>query len=243
MARRKTLFDDLLDLFERLSYLYVLYLFLLWFIDRSSFWRWVIYGIIFFVVLFAVIYWRKRVRMGMGAQWLSDRELIQMLRGKTPTEFEDYVADLFSRLGYKIEVTGGSHDRGVDVIAEKNGIKHYIQCKKFYRWEVRVGDVRDFYGSIADHLANGKGYFITTNKFTLEAEQFAEDKPIELVDSFKIIKYIRMVEGNQKESAIENKSKICPKCGANLVERVGKYGKFYGCSNYPKCQYTENIKK
>jgi len=33
----------------------------------------------------------------------------------------------------------------------------------------------------------------------------------------------------------------CPKCGANLVERQGRFGKFIACSNYPKCKYTENI--
>ena len=31
---------------------------------------------------------------------------------------------------------------------------------------------------------------------------------------------------------------ICPKCGGNLVLRTGKYGNFYGCSNYPKCKFT-----
>lgn len=31
---------------------------------------------------------------------------------------------------------------------------------------------------------------------------------------------------------------ICPLCGANLVLRKGKYGKFYGCSNYPQCRFT-----
>ena len=31
---------------------------------------------------------------------------------------------------------------------------------------------------------------------------------------------------------------ICPKCGGNLVMRTGKYGTFYGCSNYPKCKFT-----
>lgn len=31
---------------------------------------------------------------------------------------------------------------------------------------------------------------------------------------------------------------ICPKCGGNLVRRTGKYGNFYGCSNYPKCKFT-----
>lgn len=31
---------------------------------------------------------------------------------------------------------------------------------------------------------------------------------------------------------------ICPRCGGNLVLKNGKHGSFYGCSNYPKCQYT-----
>ena len=33
-------------------------------------------------------------------------------------------------------------------------------------------------------------------------------------------------------------SGICPKCGGRLVERRGKYGPFYGCSNYPRCRFT-----
>lgn len=33
-------------------------------------------------------------------------------------------------------------------------------------------------------------------------------------------------------------SGICPQCGGNLVIRDGKYGRFYGCSNYPNCKFT-----
>ncbi len=138
--------------------------------------------------------WRNRRRSIAGEKWRSDRELLHGLRSMKPPEFEDYIAGLFNRLGYKTEATGGSHDEGVDVIAEKDGIKHYIQCKKFITSTVNVGAVRDFYGAIADHLTRGKAYFITTNKFTLEAERFAQDKPIELIDSYKLIKYIRSVE-------------------------------------------------
>jgi len=35
------------------------------------------------------------------------------------------------------------------------------------------------------------------------------------------------------------KNGICPKCGNALVERNGKYGKFIGCSHYPKCKYIK----
>lgn len=34
---------------------------------------------------------------------------------------------------------------------------------------------------------------------------------------------------------------ICPRCGKPLVLRNGKYGQFYGCSEYPKCKFTKHI--
>ncbi len=34
---------------------------------------------------------------------------------------------------------------------------------------------------------------------------------------------------------------LCPKCGAPMVERTGKNGRFYGCSRYPACKGTRNI--
>lgn len=33
-------------------------------------------------------------------------------------------------------------------------------------------------------------------------------------------------------------SGICPECGGTLVRHTGKYGGFYGCSNYPRCRFT-----
>ena len=152
---------------------------------------------------------------------------------------EEYIADLFSKLGYKTKVTGGAYDEGVDVVAEKDGIEHYIQCKKFITSEVSVGAMRDFYGAIADHLAKGKAFFVTTNKFTEEASRFAEGKPIELIDEFKLIKYIRQA-GKDIDVNIPESQK-CPECGSKLVEKDGRYGKFYGCSNYPKCKFTKNL--
>ncbi len=140
-------------------------------------------------------------------------------------------------MGYETRTVGGSGDGGIDVEAEKEGVVHYIQCKKFINRRVDVGSVRDFYGAIADKTGKGKGYFITTNVFTLDAERFAEDKPIELVDRFKLMEYIKLA--GSKEGEI--KADICPKCKGFLNKRSGKYGDFMGCSNYPKCKYTEKI--
>lgn len=188
---------------------------------------------------------KNSIKFKKGEKWRSDRDKLTWLRGLSPKEFEDYVAELFNRLCYKTHAVGGPNDGGVDVIAEKDGKKHYIQCKKYFKKrEVRVGEVRDFYGALADKLANGKGYFITTSKFTLPAEQFADDKPVELVDGNRLLEYIKLAGPTEDEDSNEEKNtniNNCPRCSGDLVKRSGKYGEFMGCSNYPKCKYTKVI--
>jgi DNA topoisomerase-1 len=43
-----------------------------------------------------------------------------------------------------------------------------------------------------------------------------------------------------KINHVEKVGRPCPKCGnGELILRYGRYGKFVGCSNFPKCRYTE----
>ena len=54
-------------------------------------------------------------------------------------------------------------------------------------------------------------------------------------------------DDDQKKQHIEaikdrTEGNVCPFCNSSLVERKGKFGAFYGCSGYPKCKYTRNIK-
>lgn len=41
----------------------------------------------------------------------------------------------------------------------------------------------------------------------------------------------------------EKVGEVCPECGGELVYRVGRYGKFISCANFPKCRYTRQIDK
>jgi len=34
---------------------------------------------------------------------------------------------------------------------------------------------------------------------------------------------------------------VCPDCGADMVLREGKYGRFYGCIHYPQCEGAHGI--
>ena len=45
----------------------------------------------------------------------------------------------------------------------------------------------------------------------------------------------------KKENMIQETDKICPKCGSPIIERFGRFGKFYACSKFPECKYTESI--
>lgn len=31
---------------------------------------------------------------------------------------------------------------------------------------------------------------------------------------------------------------LCPQCGGEMIRRKGKFGEFYGCSNFPRCRGT-----
>lgn len=44
------------------------------------------------------------------------------------------------------------------------------------------------------------------------------------------------------QSEFEQEFFSCPKCGEKLVKKTGKFGPFIGCSNYPQCSYTRNLK-
>lgn len=214
----------------------------LWLTDKNQFYIYLSIIVLLFVVVIWILIKIKKQRFNDIYNWHSDTELLEKLRAMHPNQFEDYITDMYSRLGYDAEQVGGAYDGGIDVIATKDGIKHYIQCKKYITSKVGVSETRDFYGAMAGKLANGKGIFITTNVFSTEAEKFAEDKPIELIDGSDLIKLIRLAKKeNEVVVSIKTETKKCPKCEGALIERSGKFGKFLGCSNYPKCTHTEKI--
>jgi micrococcal nuclease len=57
--------------------------------------------------------------------------------------------------------------------------------------------------------------------------------------TFKRQKYNDRSQPAKKSITVEK----CPAegCGGNLVKRNGKFGAFYGCSNYPDCRYSRSI--
>ncbi len=67
-----------------------------------------------------------------NARRLRDRLRGRELDGMEGHEFERFCADLLKRHGFQeVEVTKGSGDFGVDVLAEKDGVTYAVQCKRY----------------------------------------------------------------------------------------------------------------
>ncbi len=60
--------------------------------------------------------------------------------------------------------------------------------------------------------------------------------------------YTRSLDEGEEEAAAKEGPQVvegrrCPECGADLVIRQSRYGRFIGCSAYPKCRFVEPLEK
>ena len=122
-------------------------------------------------------------------------KLRRKLQECTPDFFEESVVDLLWAMGYggshgERERLGKSGDGGVDGVIRQDPLglnKVYIQAKRFAD-DNRVGrpSIQQFFGSLSS-LGADRGVFITTSRFTKEAEREAENyKNIILIDGIRL---------------------------------------------------------
>ena len=45
---------------------------------------------------------------------------------------------------------------------------------------------------------------------------------------------------HMEKKELERTGETCPECGSELVYRIGRYGKFVSCINFPTCRYTKS---
>lgn len=74
--------------------------------------------------------------------------------------------------------------------------------------------------------------------YSIEEIDFIYNKLLNATSKISEKKHIQKIKQTQSQL----RECVCPRCGGQLVERDGKYGKFWGCSNYPKCTFTLNKK-
>src|SRR5438874_4199120 len=154
--------------------------------------------------------------------------------------FEDLLGEAYRRQGYKVEETlGGGADGGVDLILGRDANVTLVQCKRWKDKPVPVQTVRELYGIVHDRHANG-AKVVATTAFTPDAIAFANNKPIELVDSNALLRLLRIVQTSGKivmpAPEHDHLTPDCPRCGARMVIKEAKRGpnaggRCCGCPN------------
>ena len=96
-------------------------------------------------------------------------------------DFEYFCADLLRKKGFQeVEVTKGSGDYGIDILAQKDGVTYGIQCK-CYATPVGVKAVQEAYAG-RDYYECMVGVVLTNQYFTTPAVEVAKKLKIMLWD-------------------------------------------------------------
>ncbi len=141
--------------------------------------------------------------------WRSWREeLLDIVRGVEPDAFERLCQRVLRESGFtKVEVTGRSGDGGIDGagVLRVNLLSFHVrfQCKR-YTGSVGAGAIRDFRGAMVGRA--DKGLFITTGRFTKEAEREAvrDGAPaIDLIDGLELCDLLKKLELGVKMESVE----------------------------------------
>lgn len=129
----------------------------------------------------------------------SYESILDTILSKTPSAFERIVTELLQKMGYGDgKVTQLSRDGGIDAIIKGDVLgfeQIYVQAKRYKR-DTTIGrpEIQGFTGALLGLEGNAtKGVFITTAKFSQEAELFANTfskARIVLINGRQLAKYI-----------------------------------------------------
>lgn len=118
-------------------------------------------------------------------------------------EFEQFFANLLWNSGYtNVEVTSASGDYGVDILANKAGIKYAIQCKR-YSNSVGIDAIQQVYAG-ASYYKCDVAVVVTNSTFTKAATNTANSLDVLLWDRDVLI---RMLGENRSNTQSESYSR------------------------------------
>ena len=107
----------------------------------------------------------------------------------TGVEFETFLVELFTKMGYTAKKLGSSYDQGADLLVSKSGELIAVQAKR-YGSKVNNKAVQEVVASLQYYSA-GRGMVITTDEFTKSAIELARANDVELIDRSKLEQMVK----------------------------------------------------
>lgn len=110
--------------------------------------------------------------------------------------FEEFVALIFTDLGYSAQTTKKTGDFGVDIILEKDFEKIIVQTKRYAK-KVSVSAVQEI-TTARNYYHVHNAWVVTNNYFTAPAVQLAEANGVKLIDREQLAALI--IEAREKRN-------------------------------------------
>lgn len=137
-----------------------------------------------------------------------EESLLSLMRVLEPDSFERLCQRVLRESGFiKVEVTGRSGDGGIDGagVLRVNLLSFHVrfQCKR-YTGSVGAPEIRDFRGAMVGRA--DKGLFITTGRFTKDAEREAvrDGAPaIDLIDGTELCRLLKSLDLGVRTRTVE----------------------------------------
>ncbi|MDD2609961.1 MAG: restriction endonuclease [Giesbergeria sp.] len=141
--------------------------------------------------------WREQRKRAELLQQVTANPAADALDDITWQEFEVLVGEVFRRLGYQVEETGGGGaDGGIDLILRRNGEKFLVQCKQWKAFRVSVEVVREMFGLMTAKGADG-GFVVTSGRFTKPAIEFAQGRNLSLIDGPALLQWLHQTQAKE----------------------------------------------
>jgi len=96
------------------------------------------------------------------------------------TEFENFMANVFSKKGYPVQLTPGSGDQGVDLLLNIDERRVAVQLKRYTAPVGNAAVQQALAGMI--HYKAKEAWVITTSTFTKKARELAKSTGVRLID-------------------------------------------------------------
>ncbi|MHB8070617.1 MAG: restriction endonuclease [Candidatus Cryosericum sp.] len=111
------------------------------------------------------------------------------------TRFEEFLAELFSHLGYRIQLVGNSHDFGADLVLTSRRQRIVVQAKR-YGGSVGIAAVQEVLGAV-QYYHGTRGMVVTNSGFTESARELAARSGVDLWDRQRLASAMARTTGRR----------------------------------------------
>ena len=145
--------------------------------------------------------------------------------GKKKSYFLNPIHQNYGHIKTLSELLNIPEDKFISIICFSNQAKVVVDCKNpVVKVDYLINEIKKYKKEDIDiNIKNIENVIMSNN----------------IVDNKIRKQHVKNIHNQIKANDELVNNMICPKCNSKLVEKNGKYGKFIGCSNFPKCNYIK----